>query len=52
MLVVAHRIFVASRWIFRCSADSLVVALVGSVVVAESLACPMACGILVPQPGI
>ena len=39
-------------WIFCCSAQTLYSWCVGSVVAASDLSCSVACGILVPQPGI
>ena len=52
VLVAAHRIFSASCGTFSCTAQSLQLWCVGSVVVTCGLCCSVACGILVPQPGI
>ena len=52
VLVVARGIFIAACGIFHCSVRDLSLQRVGSVVAALGLSCPVACGILVPQPGI
>ena len=41
---------VGARWLSSCGVRAL--ERVGSVVVACGLSCPVACGILVPRPGI
>ena len=52
VLVVVHVIFIVSCELFHCSTQTLWLSSTGSVVVAHRLCCPMACGILVSQPGI
>ena len=49
-LVVARRL--QSTWALFCGTRALSLRHASSVVVACGLCCPLACGILVPQPGI
>ena len=57
ILVVALEIFIASSRIFRCGAQTVVVArglqsVQASIAVTDKFSCCTACGILVPWPGI
>ena len=52
VLVVLHEVFIASCGIFHCGARTQLLWCEGSVVVACGPSCSIACGILVPQPGI
>ena len=52
VLAVARGLFLVSREIFHCSARILYLSCEGSGVVACTLSCSGACGILVPQSGI